>query len=133
MARLWTNFSDSFPICIKQYSAHSGEFHTVNVTAMWHRSPDNPVSANPQGDPNVPGGQVTFEVDLNRPTTEDMPTPEGEPRQFELPQVYEARYTNFPRVYLARYASDLNWIFSVLPCFAVQCLWPCLSSRPSFL
>ena len=56
--------------------------------------------------------QVTFEVDLRRPVIEDTPIPEGELRQFELPQVYEARYTNFPRGYQARGASYLLWLFS---------------------
>ena len=56
-----------------------------------------------QGDPNVPGGEVTFEVDLTRPVIEDTPAAEGQLREFNLPQTYEARYTDFPRFYKARY------------------------------
>ena len=78
-----------------------------------HRQPDNHDFAYQQGDPNVPKGQVTFEVDLRRPVTEDTPIPEGELRQFELPQVYEARYTDFPRAYQARWLSYLLWVFLV--------------------
>lgn len=58
-----------------------------------------------QGDPNVPEGKTTFEVDLRRPVPEDTPMLEGEPRPFVLPQVYEARYAEFPGAYQARYVS----------------------------
>ena len=76
---------------------------------------NNHVSTHLQGDPNVPGGQVTFEVDLRRPVTDD---PQPEPgqehnlgqcsvREFDLPPSYEARYTNFPNTYVARYTHDI--------------------------
>ena len=60
----------------------------------------------PQGDPNVPAGQVTFDVDLSRPVTDDaQPSAaagSGKAQEFQIPPAYEARYTNYPHTYLAR-------------------------------
>ena len=60
----------------------------------------------PQGDPNVPFGQVTFKVDLSRPIiNEDQPEDDPmEPGQqpFQLDPAYEARFTDFPTTCRAR-------------------------------
>lgn len=60
----------------------------------------------PQGDPNVPAGQVTFDVDLSRPVTDDaQPSAaagSGQAQEFQIPPAYEARYTDYPHTYLAR-------------------------------
>lgn len=63
----------------------------------------------PQGDPNVPAGQVTFDVDLSRPVTDDaQPSAAAgsgkaeKEKKLQIPPAYEARYTNYPRTYLAR-------------------------------
>lgn len=59
------------------------------------------------GDPNVPAGEVTFDVDLSRPVTDDAQPPAEagscQAREFHLPQAYEARYRDYPPTYLARY------------------------------
>lgn len=72
------------------------------------------VPTNLQGDPNVPGGQITFDVDLRRPITDELEPSEQEQnlgvchsQEFALPSAYEARYTNFPNVCLARYRNDV--------------------------
>lgn len=56
-----------------------------------------------QGDPNVPEGKLTFEVDLTRPLSEDNPEPEKGQRSFLLSNVIEARFKDFPPTYRARY------------------------------
>lgn len=72
------------------------------------------------GDPNVPGGQITFDVDLRRPITDEL-EPEQEQnlgvcrdREFTLPSAYEARYTNFPNVCLARYRHVVHCVHSIV-------------------
>ncbi|KAL9975644.1 hypothetical protein ACROYT_G012827 [Oculina patagonica] len=87
------------------YSSHGVELVMVTVVD------EKLIGTKITGDPNVPGGQVTFEVDLRRPVIDDpQPEPGQEQqlgqchsREFNLPPSYEARYTNFPNVYLARY------------------------------
>lgn len=63
----------------------------------------------------MPGGQITFDVDLRRPITDDLEPAEQEQnlgvcrdREFTLPSAYEARYTNYPNVCLARYRHDMH-------------------------
>lgn len=79
------------------YSSHGVELVIISVTSQ------KITGTKITGDPNVPGGEVTFEVDLTRPVIEDTPAAEGQLREFNLPQTYEARYTDFPRFYKARY------------------------------
>ena len=74
-----------------------------------------------QGDPNVPGGQITFDVDLRRPITDELEPSEQEQnlgvchaREFVLPSAYEARYTNFPNVCLARYRNNVYCTHSIV-------------------
>ena len=81
----------------------------------------NNVPTHLQGDPNVPGGQITFDVDLRRPITDELEPSEQEKnlgvchaREFTLPSAYEARYTNFPNVCLARYRNDVYCTHSIV-------------------
>lgn len=81
------------------YSSHGVELVMVTHNLIGQKIVVTKIT----GDPNVPEGKTTFEVDLRRPVPEDTPVLEGEPRPFVLPQVYEARYAEFPRAYQARY------------------------------
>ena len=69
----------------------------------------------------MPGGQITFDVDLKRPITDEQEPSEQEQnlgvcraQEFTLPSAYEARYTNFPNVCLARYRNDVHYPHSIV-------------------
>lgn len=83
------------------YSSHGVEL--VMVTIEDQRI----IATKLTGDPNVPAGEVTFDVDLSRPVTDDAEPPAEagncQARELHLPQAYEARYRNFPPTYRARY------------------------------
>lgn len=83
------------------YSSHGVEL--VMVTIEDQRI----IATKLTGDPNVPAGEVTFDVDLSRPVTDDAQPPAEagncQARELHLPQAYEARYRNFPPTYRARY------------------------------
>ena len=67
-----------------------------------HRLIDQSLSYR-QGDPNVPEGKLTFEVDLTRPLSEDNSEPGEGKRSFMLSNAIEARFKDFPPTYRARY------------------------------
>ena len=73
----------------------------------------------------MPGGQITFDVDLSRPITDAQEPAEQQQnlgvcryREFTLPSAYEARYTNYPNAYLARYKHDVNCAHSIVGIFS---------------
>ena len=74
----------------------------------------------------MPGGQITFDVDLCQPITDDLESAEQgqnlgvcRAREFALPSAYEARYTNFPNVCLARYRQDIHCAHSIAPTYLI--------------
>lgn len=86
------------------YSSHGVEL--VMVTVDGYKITGTKIT----GDPNVPGGQITFDVDLRQPVTDELEPAKQEQnsgacgdREFSLPSACEARYTNFPNVCRARY------------------------------
>ncbi|XP_073234073.1 F-box only protein 31-like isoform X2 [Porites lutea] len=81
------------------YSSHGVELVMISFTD--HKMIGTKIT----GDPNVPGGEVTFEVDLTKPLPDEAAADSGEPKRFSLPQGYEARYTDFPSHYKARFHS----------------------------
>ena len=81
----------------------------------------------------MPGGQITFDVDLRRPITDELEPAEQEQnlgvcrdREFTLPSAYEARYTNFPNVCLARYRSNVHCAHSIKSPASLSTLSLCL-------
>ncbi|XP_068696805.1 F-box only protein 31-like [Montipora foliosa] len=81
------------------YSSHGVELVMVTFSS----AEDKILGIKITGDPNVPEGKLTFEVDLRRPVIEELPVSEGQQRPFELPNVIEARFTDFPPFYQAKY------------------------------
>lgn len=68
----------------------------------------------------MPGGQITFDVDLTQPVTDEVETAKQEQnsgacgdREFSLPSACEARYTNFPNVCRARYRNNVYCAHSI--------------------
>ncbi|KAM7445382.1 F-box only protein 31 [Porites harrisoni] len=81
------------------YSSHGVELVMISFTDQ------KMIGTKITGDPNVPGGEVTFDVDLTKPLPDEAAANSGEPKTFSLPQGYEARYTDFPSHYKARFHS----------------------------
>ncbi|XP_067055590.1 F-box only protein 31-like [Acropora muricata] len=81
------------------YSSHGVELVMVTHSPADHKIFGTKIT----GDPNVPEGKLTFEVDLTRPLSEDNPGPGEGKMSFMLSNAIEARFKDFPPTYRARY------------------------------
>ncbi|XP_015751669.1 PREDICTED: F-box only protein 31-like [Acropora digitifera] len=81
------------------YSSHGVELVMVTHSPADHKIFGTKIT----GDPNVPEGKLTFEVDLTRPLSEDNQEPGEGKMSFMLSNAIEARFKDFPPTYRARY------------------------------